>query len=172
MLNLSHIFNSCLVCEWLARIYTLIKNTEIKPIPTNDMSQINITQNPWSLSESRSLFWDCSIFLFTLIGYRNSICSIRVKLCSWSHYGTLFTWLDKYRVFFHTSNCKSVSSHYSYRARTICQLNPLSTTFNLKQTVFLLNFSAFLQIKIRLDIYNMWIIMICQHEILYNCWLM
>ena len=27
--------------------------------------------------------------------------------------------MDKYRVFIHTSNCKSVSSLYSYRARTI-----------------------------------------------------
>ena len=30
--------------------------------------------------------------------------------------------MDKYRVFFHTSNCKSVSSPYSYRAGTISKL--------------------------------------------------
>ena len=43
-----------------------------------------------------------------------SLCSIRVQLRSWCRYGTLFTWLDKYRVFFHTSNRKYVSSPYSY----------------------------------------------------------
>ena len=32
-------------------------------------------------------------------------CSISVELRSWSGDGALFTQLDKYRVFFHTSNC-------------------------------------------------------------------
>ena len=34
-------------------------------------------------------------------------CSLRVELrtCSWSRYGTLFIWLDNYRVFFHIFNC-------------------------------------------------------------------
>ena len=30
--------------------------------------------------------------------------------------------LDKYRVFFHTSDCKSVSSLFSYGARTSCSV--------------------------------------------------
>ena len=37
------------------------------------------------------------------ISYR--YCSISVELRSWSGDGALFTQLDKYRVFFHTSNC-------------------------------------------------------------------
>ena len=32
-------------------------------------------------------------------------CSISVELRRWSGDGALFTRLDKYRVFFHTSNC-------------------------------------------------------------------
>ena len=32
-------------------------------------------------------------------------CSINVELRRWSGDGALFTRLDKYRVFFHTSNC-------------------------------------------------------------------
>ena len=52
-----------------------------------------------------------------LILYR--YCLISVELRSWSGYGDLFTRLDKYRIFFHTSNCKSVLSPYVYRARII-----------------------------------------------------
>ena len=39
-----------------------------------------------------------------------------VELLGWSGYGALFIRLDKYRVFFHTSNCQSASSLYAYRA--------------------------------------------------------
>ena len=42
--------------------------------------------------------------------------SIRAELHSWSDYGDLFTRLDKYRVFFYTPNCISVSSLFTYRA--------------------------------------------------------
>ena len=46
-------------------------------------------------------------------------CSISVELRRWSGDGALFTRLDKYRVFFHISNCQSISSLYAYRARTL-----------------------------------------------------
>ena len=42
--------------------------------------------------------------------------SIRAELRSWSDYGALSTQLDKYRVFFYTPNCISVSSLFTYRA--------------------------------------------------------
>ena len=48
---------------------------------------------------------------------------IRVELRSWSCYDSLFTRLDKYRECIQSSNCKSVSSPYSYRARTIVYLD-------------------------------------------------
>ena len=60
-----------------------------------------------------------SIRYYCCLRNRYSPSSIRVELRSWSLYGTLFTSLDKYMVFFHTSNCKSVSLPYSYCARTI-----------------------------------------------------
>ena len=50
------------------------------------------------------------------------MCSIRVELRSWSRYVALSTRLDKYRVFFHTSNCKTISSPYSYCAPTILKI--------------------------------------------------
>ena len=51
-------------------------------------------------------------------------CSISVELRSWSGNGGLFNRLDEYRIFFHTSNCKSVSSLYAYRARIIAEPRP------------------------------------------------
>ena len=68
------------------------------------------------------LIWD-SQFAYDLVVFR-SLESVFDKsrvtnVRSRSRYGTLFTWFDKYRVFFHTYNCKSVSSLYSYLARTI-----------------------------------------------------
>ena len=56
----------------------------------------------------------------------------RVTLQSFWFIFTLFTRLDKYRVFFHTSNRKSVSSSYSYLAWTI-QVNVLLS--NCKQNI-------------------------------------
>ena len=43
------------------------------------------------------------------------------RVLSWSDYGTVYTRLDKNSFFLHTSNCKSVSSPYSYRARTLVE---------------------------------------------------
>ena len=48
--------------------------------------------------------------IFSNFELHNSPCSIRVELRSWSGYGALFTRLDKCRFFFHTPNCKPVSS--------------------------------------------------------------
>ena len=39
-----------------------------------------------------------------------SLYTIRAELSDWSGYGTLFTKLENFRFFFHSSNCKSVSS--------------------------------------------------------------
>ena len=36
-----------------------------------------------------------------------------------TNFGALFTSLDKYRFFCHTPNCKSVSSPFAFRARTL-----------------------------------------------------
>ena len=53
----------------------------------------------------------CICFLLFLCVSINSLhaeyryCSISVELRRWSGDGALFTRLDKYRVFFHTSNC-------------------------------------------------------------------
>ena len=55
--------------------------------------------------------------VYCAIQYWYSYRLISVEIRSWSgYYGGLFTRLDKYRVFFHTPNCKSVSSLYSYQA--------------------------------------------------------
>ena len=54
------------------------------------------------LGWTRGEFNNVSV-LGRLVWYR--YCSISVELRSWSGDGALFTRLDKYRVFFHTSNC-------------------------------------------------------------------
>ena len=54
---------------------------------------------------------NCEFVTFQLVSwvtcctwlYRFLIFAPLLTLRSWSHYGTLFTWLDKYRFFFHTS---------------------------------------------------------------------
>ena len=44
---------------------------------------------------------------------------MRVELRCWSGYGAFFTRLDTYRVFFHTSTCKSVSSPHDARTQKV-----------------------------------------------------
>ena len=81
---------------------------------------------PFSSSESCRLRFSDKLLLNTRsssslqnIVQKYRYCSIRVELRSWSGYGALFTRLDKYRFYFHTSNCKSVSSPYAFRSRTL-----------------------------------------------------
>ena len=57
-----------------------------------------------------------------------------VELCSWSYNGTLLTSLDKYRVFFHTSNCKSLVLSTDYIVDKKEGANP-STAYALESNI-------------------------------------